>query len=258
MARSILESSWHKFHWAEQHMQALDTHFARVLDPKTEPVAVDSYVEVGGDGARVRLVVAKVPAIQTDAALIVGDAVQNFRAALDHLAWDLVRIGSQPHPKDPRQIYFPMAKNAESFGQMLSQRLPGVPKSHWTIARRYQPYRSGERAKAMRWLRHLSDVDKHRVMTPLAMNASHVNMTITSDWPLVDCAYTLVRPKPLKVGTELAQAVLRRVGAGNPQVNVQGNLPIYPALSYRRPLGEVLSAIARTVRDVLTEFDNVL
>ncbi len=258
MTSTVLASSWHKFHWAQIHMRALDAALGRIFELGEDTIAIDTEVKIQGDDATALVRIATLPLISSDCALILGDTLQNFRAALDHLAWDLVKIGTQPNPFNPQQIYFPMTKSGKSFGRLINQRLPGVNREYRAIVRRYQPYGRGKAAKAIRWLRNLSDADKHRVMTPMVVNASHINLTVSSNWTLAGFEYIVTRPRALDVGTEVARAKFIRSGAEGCAVKMYGHLPIYPALTYGRSLDTVLVSISETVREILVVFDEVL
>jgi hypothetical protein len=239
-------------------MQALDGAFGQFLDTDAHGVPVDSDIKVDGDSAVVLVSVGTLPLIPTDCAMILGDVLQNFRAALDHLAWDLVKIGTNPHPKKPQDVYFPTARSTKTWRENVERWLPGVPKTQRRIIKKYQPYGRGNGAKAIRWLRNLSDADKHRVMTPVVMNVSQVNLSVTSNWTVSNLDYLVRRPQRLNVGTKLARAKFVRSGPDDCQVKVEGRLPLYPAVTYRRPLGDVLLGISETVLEILTEFDERL
>jgi hypothetical protein len=108
------------------------------------------------------------PNLSEDFPMILGDAVHNYRGALDHLTWELVRrFSTRLSPSDARKVQFPMHNNAKDFDNWKERRTPGVPdKPHRALLKRYQPYRSGDGPKAVRWLRRLSDHDKHRDLIP--------------------------------------------------------------------------------------------
>src|SRR5947208_2801295 len=143
MPSSPLQSSWSKFHWAQKHLGAVNAALQRSFDPQTHSVSVKVEVKVTADTAVAIARVGSVPIVRDDCGLTLGDTLQNFRAALDHLAWDLVKIGAIPNPKRPQDIYFPMAKNFSNWRTDLDRKLPGVPKEQRAIIRRYQPYRRG-------------------------------------------------------------------------------------------------------------------
>ncbi|MFZ0994650.1 MAG: hypothetical protein WAO09_01525 [Candidatus Dormiibacterota bacterium] len=95
--------------------------------------------------------------------LIVGDALNNYRSCLDHLAYALVRCGaassSLRSEKFCIKVEFPMDRGAFS----VRRRLPGVDNRYIEALAPFQP---GKRPGTRRWqlgaLRRLNNVDKHR------------------------------------------------------------------------------------------------
>jgi len=253
MAADPLESAWAKYHWANKHMEAVDAAIQRSVDPNVHPIALK--VEFDGPVAIVR--VAKLPNIRTDYGLALGDTIQNFRAALDHLAWCLVKTGTEPRPKDPKGVYFPMAKTGKSFDGQINRWLPGVSDPYRTIIRRYQPYRRGERPKAIRWLRNLSDTDKHRILIPAVVSLGSLNLRVTANWTMRRIVPIKGR-RALNIGTPLLRVTLMPVLGTNPQVQVDGNLASFPSLGYGVPLANSLPLIRDTVLEILSTFDKLL
>lgn len=100
--------------------------------------------------------------IPTDVPLIVGDAVQNLRSALDHLAYRLVCVGTQSSgPFD--YVYFPIGERSREFkariGAIRKCLTPGAVKA-LTEVNAY-PGGSGE----IFWQLHcLNNIDKHRLL----------------------------------------------------------------------------------------------
>jgi hypothetical protein len=103
--------------------------------------------------------------------LVVGDYIQNLRSALDHLAWELVRKGSEWPPSKPRAVQFPIYsvgtskdKDMRTFSSRVALELPGTSDEQRAIINSYQPYHRGK------WhlytLANFSNQDKHRVITP--------------------------------------------------------------------------------------------
>lgn len=260
MPNDLLASSWTKFHWAEKHLVSLDRTLNRSFNPNTHPVSVKTEVKVSGDAAVALVRVAHVYLVGTDCGLKLGDVLQNFRAALDHLAWDLVRAGATPRPPRPDQIYFPMLRNYASWKNRIDNMLPGVPDEQRAVIRRYQPYGRGPGAKAIRLLRNFSDGDKHRVMVPVTRNAlPSLYFNARSTWRVRDVKPFVTRPTRLKVNTPLWRVELERPPsytgyAGDCQVDVDGEFPVLPTLPRAQPM-TVLGEIRNTVLEILTEFD---
>src|SRR3972149_3205168 len=48
-------------------------------------------------------------------AAVAGDALQNLRSALDHLAYQLVVVGVGGPPPDPTRVCYPIARDAASY-----------------------------------------------------------------------------------------------------------------------------------------------
>jgi hypothetical protein len=241
-------------------LQALDRALQRSFDPQTHPVSVKVEVQVTGDAAVALVRVATVPLVRDDCGLTLGDVLQNFRAALDHLAWDLVKIGATPKPAYPQGIYFPMAPSHKSFSKTINTKLPGVPKGQRAVVRRYQPYRRGMGPQAVRRLRDLSDHDKHRVVVPVTRNVSpHLNIAVESNWLVTSLRYLVTKPIRLKVNTPLMRIDLARPRglAADCQVGVNGQFPVYPALPHGAP-STALMDIRDTVLEILNEFDAML
>jgi hypothetical protein len=253
-----LSNSWTKFHWASQHMTAVNKALQRSLDTNLHAVTFETKIEAEARGARAVIAISALPRLRDDCGLTIGDVIQNFRAALDYLAWDLVRTGSTPHPVNPRLVQFPMATSFKAFRSKLAVQLPGVSSDFRAIIRRYQPYRSGDNPTAIRWLCNFSNMDKHRVLIPTLVNVSEVrNLNFSTSWPIEKIDLLITKPQSVNVGTDIAQVVLRRA-SGDCQVNVQGDVALFPSLGYARNIIPTLTRIRSAVLQVLTEFDGLI
>jgi hypothetical protein len=94
--------------------------------------------------------------------LTIGDALYNYRAALEYLAWHLVRAGIEPKPKNPKSVQFPISLNQVDFTKSIKSRLPGVKLDHLGVVDKYQPYHAQESsAHPLSVLVELSNSDKH-------------------------------------------------------------------------------------------------
>lgn len=86
---------------------------------------------------------------------IFGDAVHNFRTALDILANDLVALsGAQPE-----KVYFPFGKDAAGFEVELKAKMGRVPPDIQDIMRSFKPYVGGN--EILRAMHDLDIGDKH-------------------------------------------------------------------------------------------------
>ncbi|HUY57300.1 MAG TPA: hypothetical protein VMV12_05680 [Candidatus Micrarchaeaceae archaeon] len=260
MTSTILDSSWTKFHWAQKHLYAFDRALQRVFHPNPYPISIKTEVNVRGDTAIAFARVAAVPLMSKECSTTLGDTLQNFRAALDHLAWDLVKIGGTPRPKRPDLIYFPLARRFNSWRGSIDTKLPGVANDHRAIIRTYQPYGRKPGQKAVRRLRDLSDGDKHRVLVPIAMNVHpRLIARVETNWVVTRQDYLVVKPTRLKVNTPLLRIHLVRPqgSGGDCEVDVNGEFPVYPALPGGAPVA-ALGEIRDTVFEILKRFDDIL
>jgi hypothetical protein len=101
-----------------------------------------------------------------DWSLALGDAVHNLRASLDHAVW----AASDPALRDNRTI-FPITDSAKSFGD-AEDRIAGVPDNVRSLIAEAQPFRTDPndpRFAPLAFLRKLSNADKHRELTTVAV-----------------------------------------------------------------------------------------
>jgi hypothetical protein len=243
-----LESSWVKYHWAGTHLRYLQGELLRIASLKPEPFEVDQQI----DARETWLRVIRVPEYR-EAGLMIGDAVHNYRAALDHLVWDLVKLGSHPQltEKQAQRVQFPLAKSLASLQQQRRDRMPGVDDDPWRVVRLYQPYRRDDRGRAMRSLRDLSDMDKHRFIVPAVASAkSFVGRT-----SFVGCVGTGVwqisSRRSLHVGSKLMRVWFTPT-AHDYHVDIKSEVAVEPCLGRGVLLMPTMLAIGECVREVLT------
>jgi hypothetical protein len=238
-------------------MERVDAAIKQSVDPNTHPVAVNINREPA-HGAVAIARISQLPNIRADYGLALGDTIQNFRAALDHLAWCLVKGGDDPRPNEPQRVYFPMARSGQTFDNRIDEWLPGVGSPYRAIIRRYQPYRRGDPPKAIRWLRNLSNMDKHRVLIPPVVSLGPVNLQVTTNWPIRRMDPLISGHRALKVGTPLLRVSMIPVLGTDCQMHVNGNLACFPSLGYGIEVDKMLASIRSTVLEVLSTFDEML
>ena len=107
-----------------------------------------------------------------DWSALIGDAIHNARAALDHLAVLIV----EQHGKGNGRRQFPITDKATRHGNELRSALPGVPPEIRDRFRALQPYADGDRDL---WLLHTLDIyDKHRLILPVVAANAGVSVSI--------------------------------------------------------------------------------
>jgi hypothetical protein len=244
MARRLpasLHSAEVKLRRANLHASTTEREARRFLDKHSAPaVEVKEKADSGllRIGDTVDLILAFVegatyPDLPESFPARFGDAVQNYRAALDHLAWQLVKHGSTPKPKNPAAVQFPIYTRESDFRAKLATRLPGVSKApggpcdfiHFA-----HEYRRGKAQNALLLLlAKLSNDDKHRTLhtAVAALHGAKHQGTFTRCRPIEFKNPPI--PPSIKPGAEIAH--MRVVVTGpNPEVEMEPKLTAYIAL----------------------------
>ncbi len=118
------------------------------IDPSTRQPIIKAHIP---DGIRVLI------------GLVAGDVVQNLRAALDYLAWQLVILnGNDPSLTLPQ---FPIFIDPAKYREQAPHRLAGMSDQAIALIERAQPYHATLPADHLLWVLHeMSNWDKHRVI----------------------------------------------------------------------------------------------
>lgn len=192
--------------------------------------------------------------------LLVGDIANNFRSALDHVAWALTARGKRPPDKlsgnKRRHIGFPIKRVRTEFNGELCSMLPGVSRADIAKVRACQPYLAGTRAAPWHPLSMLAGINnahKHQGIQPILDIPDSARYEITN---VRDCTISkigsYVTMAPLKVDTEVAFIRARKTGP-NPQIDVEPFAIAQPALE-RVWLRDWLDLTEAAVFAVLVEF----
>lgn len=251
MSWTPLASSWAKFHRASAHLQDLDAELRRIAGEHADPIDIERKI----DAHEAFLRVTRVPEFR-EAGLLLGDAVNNYRAALDHLAWDLVKLGSHPRltANQATGVQYPFAKSWASLQTQRNQRVPGIPNDEFAIIRAYQPYRSDNRGRAMAMIRRLSDTDKHRFIVPAV--ASHTRFV--GQIRFIGCTGTdtwMCSPRrALHLGTKLVRVRFTPTHAEY-DVEIESQMTVQPSLGRGVPLMSTMISVRETVLDILSRFE---
>jgi hypothetical protein len=119
--------------------------------------------------------------------VVAGDAIQNLRASLDHLAWLLSDYGA--HTNEPDKIVYPTCWDPNSVNACVERRIPGIDPTHLTIVKRYQPCtRFGDlrRFHPFAVLQRLSNDDKHRILLLLPSRNFSCSVVVPETFPDFD------------------------------------------------------------------------
>lgn len=127
--------------------------------------------------------------IPEDLPLIIGDAIQNLRASLDHLVYHLIRSNRQV-PKTSSA--FPFCKNAEQYKTESPRKIEGVPPETIDMFRALKPYPGGN--DDLYGLHHMSNIEKHKLL--FVCGGMHVGTTISAKLSPTPNEFKVVLPVP--------------------------------------------------------------
>ena len=252
------DSAWLKWGWAVVRAQALEKDIGisvRHFQARKPFVAKTKYEP---QRHCISLYLESVEQPPGRLGLHLGDVANNFRAALDQLAWALVTTrGKRPMvDREPERIYFPLAATRQAFNDhpVVSQFLRSADRA---IIRRYQPYVRGKRnvwRHCLTLLAALNREDKHRTINPIWMvpqggkleYGEPVHCTITR-------APTTARGIVLQPGAEI-QADLRPKDGTESRALHAGNTRRKPNAGRAYPRWKLAGTTTSHVRNLLLEF----
>ena len=199
--------------------------------------------------------------------LIAGDALQNLRSALDHLAWQLV-----PPCNQNRQTAFPISDDLKKYETEKVGKVKGISTRAMEAIDKLKPYKGGN---DVLWRLHrLNNIDKHRLLIAIgaayksvniaphfvglmlkAGVAMHMGLGAEAGFQMPDIH---LRPEdnlfPLKVGSEL---FVDMPGADpNPKLTFHidaafGETGICEGEPLLETLKEMLGAVQRVIADLI-------
>jgi hypothetical protein len=143
---------------AKKHVRALEGEVKVFLE--REPYKVGVTLEQ--QSRRPAYYLAAVEAVPDTLALIAGDAIQNLRSALDHLAFQIVRFDTGADPINPKDIYFPISETNAQYSKSLSKKLRGASRESIDKIDAFKPYEGGNDQLCM--LHYLNIIEKHRTL----------------------------------------------------------------------------------------------
>ncbi len=210
------------------HRQALDAEIKTWSEARPYAVITEEDLETRHKLYRVH---ETVPPDLLGWGIILGDAVHNLRAALDHVAWQLAASLTRP----PDHTEFPIFHDSELFHATDKKGHPthgsglgkiiGLRTDSKALVERAQPYHRGHEAHLHPlWvLSRLDNVDKHRIVIP----AVFIPQEIVADFSVntnesrrLDAGAITFRTDPL-----VDQAVILTIDPSRIDCDVQVNVP---------------------------------
>lgn len=240
-----MESALLKLRRADAHFGALKA--AIDAHDKTINVAVELESDPAAETQIFAVRVTRAPQVPSDDwSPIFGDAIQNMRASLDHLAYSLVEK-CQGAPWQGSQ--FPLADAPENYSWRDRQTLDRLDDDERAFVERFQPH-AGRSGLAL--LRDISNEDKHRQFVLTLMEA-HVTLRAQA---LSGCTnpewFDHPEREPMRVGAVLGRVRVRRTEP-EATLNVAYEHAPYVTVERHGPLQEIFDTIYADIRALFTD-----
>lgn len=178
-------------------------------------------------------------------ALVVGDAIHNYRSALDHIFWALPRVGGQ---KAHNMAQFPIATKWEQWtGPTTTKSLLQLDSEIIGILDWVQPYhRPNPDFLPLAHLSRLDNHDKHRTVELMRLSAARIEVRHRDGITYAPgIEYEAFANVPLKVGHKLVHVTIS--GLGHPQDYVECHLQV--DIAFTNGLG---------VHEMMQDFDEAV
>lgn len=253
MSQHSLGGVWEKLRRAEEHREALEAEISAYLNP--DVYAARGQLDPQGQEYVVRAHVGQDPPFLRWG-LITGDAIQNIRAALDHLVWQLVIAnGKKPNTGNAFPIWLTRPSTAKQRGRWQTQ-LRGVHSDYRARIKALQPHNRPQEAPELPLavLAALSNTDKHRIVLPAVLAVDEKlgeTLRVTPhDLKIIGLARTTYA-KPLKDGTEIMSIPVEITGS-DPHMEMHGHIPVQVALGEKHipilGLAQIHEYVTQTVK----------
>jgi hypothetical protein len=159
-----VEAAWAKLDRARRHARELQA----LLSPIVHGSGFGFRREQDGSPSKLVFRPVNLPIVGPQVSAAFGDFLNNTRAALDHLAWQLTSDGERQ--SNPKAINFPIYESSlDARGRSAPARIRGVTDPVVAAAvDAVQPYQAEAGAQRdrhpLRVLNHLCNIDKHRAL----------------------------------------------------------------------------------------------
>jgi hypothetical protein len=237
---------------AYEHLETFETEFAASAQ---QGIPITFGSEFDSQTQTVSTKIIGLPEIPDRWMLIAADALQNFRAALNYLAWELaiLELRRQGEAREPKSnTEFPIATEPERF---RADRITDLHPLHQTMIRGFQPYHGRYRAPAhpLALLQRLTNTDKHRtfqfgfvtaIETLLGRYTAHDCTVTHSNYFILD---------PFQIGAEYARHDVIPTGP-NPTIHEQPSLALAIAFGDGWAVVPTLMDIGAKVNEIVGAF----
>ena len=208
----MFESARLKLERAQEHVRNLDVLFAAFMDARPHLPVIKDKRNDRGIWQMTLEISSRIPP-PTEIGLVLGDAVHNFRCALDHMTWEL--IGSDGGTQD-RYTAFPTGDTRINFESRVKGMItPRQDTKQFFVDLAVYPSGHGE---ILYGLHLLDNADKHCVITPT------IEATVFDGITLIDMTTGERLPAdPIDVPADADDRIFHRIPDG---FGIDANNPI--------------------------------
>lgn len=194
------------------------------------------------------------PAIPLSFAALLGDVIQNLRAALEYSAW--AAAAQEARESAPRQISFPILDRRADYETWVSRRSSVFSEAAFRVFEWAQPFQADkDQLHPLRILRTLSNTDKHRLLT--VVDHAQIQLGVELD-PMPPTHSWWAAEGPVQEGGLLAELVFPRPPF-RLEIDVRPSFGWYESVAYEEPsepvrwlrLDEMMNAIASFAVDTV-------
>lgn len=265
----LFDSAWFKWAQAIRHTQTLNAEIGSVGGSgQTQPV-LTARAEYQPKRHGFAVFIEQIDPVPMLWHLLLGDIANNYRSAIEHLAWAIVTRGRTPpdtlNSKARKTIGFPISEHRNGFNGAVDRKnsqscmLPGARRADVAKVRRRQPYHRGASVRPRHPFMLLADInnrDKHRTVSPIWTQPTQVGMEITYQQDAVVPARTnRLNPDALDTGTELTLIRARKMGP-EPHIEVQPHVTAKPTVGHRVSIDEWAAVCGIAIFGLLREFSD--
>jgi len=184
---------------AHEHCSSLDKQIRTFINSKPYRISYEFEPEARKHTWKLET---DPPVIPSPINAVIGDALYNFRSALDHIVWQLVLAnGGTPTVSNE----FPIFIDPEKFAKESNRKLRGVTDAARDIIIAAQPWNVGNGSI---WTLHeLSNMDKHRHLPIVFVNVTQVTSQIPFPIGPGQSIHLSINTGPIERGTELVSVI---------------------------------------------------
>lgn len=241
-----------KINRANAHLKDLDTKIKDWAKPESYEIVGQHYDERTVYQAHIRYLN---PPNLAEWAAITGDALTNYRSALDYMVYALAvaETGVDP-PPHASELAFPITSSKKLWDRLIKRnRLADLGPAQIAVIEQAQPYlRSDAGGDALTRLRDLNDPDKHRILN-ISVFGIHSPKDIRLE---VEQPFELtIIGEPLYDGAPIAQVIFEKP---HPPMKMQMVAAMRVSLADDGPGGPALVRVLADIRDEVLRLYRIL